>query len=181
MLVRIARRHLQWLSPVYVIARPGHTTIRTIRHAITYDVTTYFGRVNQGPGHEPSSVFVFRNKALAQDVARGLEAYKSQTGDYPDCGVTTLKLDASEGRDLEELCVKKMSLAQAVELIKGSGVVLSVCFDDVTIHIRTDPHPDWFAKMSTKPAKPEPRAVVIGAWAYVFITLALVLTSAASH
>lgn len=159
----------------------------------------YFGSLNQHPDSEPSSVFVFRSRGLAEEVARGLEAYRDAVGEYPDVTLTQMDLDVSapRRRDLVDLAVQELGLRDALNLVRGSGLALSFLYetDAATIRavdVRPAPRPDrrWLEKLlHQQPAdaapQPQPssrtelkRRVASWAWAYVAVMFSLVLTAA---
>lgn len=103
---------------------------------------TYFGAVPPAhassspppPGIDPvTTVFAFKDRALAVDVAQGLEMYKQATGAYPPMDCEELDLTCYDGGGAEllrELDIRETSVPEVLRLVSGSGLAISVMYRD---------------------------------------------------
>jgi hypothetical protein len=76
-------------------------------------------------------LIAFQNQQLASDVAHGLEAHRAHHGEFPQPSRSddlTLTVTGTQG-DLEHLDVCAIPLPEAMKLIKGSGIGISIVMD----------------------------------------------------
>jgi hypothetical protein len=100
---------------------------------------TYFGAVP--PRHlseadtadqaAVSTVFAFRDRGLATDIALGLEHHRATRGAYPPLDTEELDLVApGDGGALRELEVREASVPEVLRMVSGSGLALSIMYRD---------------------------------------------------
>lgn len=151
-------------QPLYLIATSTSST-----------PTTYFGAA-PSLNDTRSTVFAFRDRAAAVDVARGLEQHKRVTGTYPAPDDVDGQLDVTAPTDwtgltdvtgLTDLVITRSSVAEALRLVKGSGLAVSIMLRSNDTHgtykyksvdVRSSRCVDraWLERMlyDTKPAMP---------------------------
>lgn len=96
---------------------------------------TYFGAVPPAPESQTaaSSLFAFRDRDLAADIATGLEAYKLVRGEYPALDSEELELVRPPCANEQlpgELEITETSVSDMMRLVRGSGLTVSIMYRD---------------------------------------------------
>jgi hypothetical protein len=82
------------------------------------------------PGTLVSTVFAFKDRSLAHDIALGLEHHRATRGVYPNLDVEELDLEAPGGAVLRELDIREASVPEVLRLVGASGLAVSVMYRD---------------------------------------------------
>ena len=122
-------RHLHALNvsrrPLFLISTKHSGQVTSPR--------TYFGTALTDASPR-TYLIAFQNQQLASDVAHGLEAHRAHHGEFPQPSRSndlTLTVTGTQG-DLELLDVCALPLPEAMKLIKGSGIGISIVMDSTS-------------------------------------------------